>query len=237
MVRRLAGNGSHRAAPSLETALSDIFKEVEEDLRAERMSRMAKRYGGLVIGAAVLIVLGAGGYEAWKWQDAKKTAELSTVFVSAGRFADDPANTDRAPARADLQRVIAEGNPAYRSLARLRLAAIVADAGERDAALGLWDTVAGDSGADPLLRDVARLHWAMHQLDAGDPAQIEARLAPLTAPGNALRPLAEEAQALLALRQGKRDAARDTLRRLAQDTTAPEGVRGRANGLLAQIGG
>jgi hypothetical protein len=217
--------------------LSDIFKEVEEDLRADRMNALLKRYGGALVGVAVLCVAGAGGWEVWKWRSAKEATRIATIYSAAARAADDPAGTERAAARADLAQVIAEGNPAYRSLARLRTAALAADAGERDVALSLWDTVAGDSAADPLLRDVARLQWAMHQLDAGEPAQIEAHLAPLTAPGNALRPLAEEAQALLALRQGNRDAARDTLRRLAQDVTAPEGVRGRANGLLAQIGG
>ena len=50
--------------------------------------------------------------------------------------------------------------------------------------------------------------------------------------------MAEEAQALLDLRQGHNDAARDTLKRLAQDVTAPDGVRGRANGLLRRrLGG
>jgi hypothetical protein len=217
--------------------LSDIFKEVEEDLRADRMNALFKRYAGVLVGVAILCVAAAGGWEAWKWQSAKEAARIATIYVSASRVADDPAGTDRALARANLAQVIAEGSTTYRTLARLRLAALAADAGERDAALSLWDAVAGDSAADTLLRDVARLQWALHQLDSGEPAQIEARLAPLTAPGNALRPLAEEAQALLALRQGRTDAARDTLRRLAQDVTAPEGVRGRANGLLAQIGG
>ncbi len=200
------------------------------------MNAMFKRYGGALLGLALLCVAGAAGWEIWKDYSAKDAARIATIYLSATRAAEDPGVTDRAPARADLARVAAEGSATYRTLARLRLAALAADAGERDAALSQWDNVANDSAADPLLRDVARLHWAHYQLDAGDPSQIEARLAPLTAPGNALRPLAEEAQALLALRQGKPDAARDTLRRLSQDVTAPEGVRGRANGLLAQIG-
>ena len=52
-----------------------------------------------------------------------------------------------------------------------------------------------------------------------------------------MRSLAAETQALLAIRQSKPDAARNILKRLSQDVTAPDGVRGRANGLLAQLGG
>ena len=45
------------------------------------------------------------------------------------------------------------------------------------------------------------------------------------------------AERQLDLRQGHADAARTTLRLLSQDTTAPNGVRNRAGGLLARLGG
>ena len=105
------------------------------------------------------------------------------------------------------------------------------------AALALWNDVAADTSADKLLRDLASLEWALHQIDGGDPALVAARLAPLAMADNPWHPLAEEAQAMLALRQGKNAEARDTLKRLAQDVTTPEGVRRRANGLLAELGG
>ena len=66
---------------------------------------------------------------------------------------------------------------------------------------------------------------------------LEARLKALAAPNNPWHALADEQLALLDLRQGKADQARTTLRRLAQDTTAPSGVRGRAGALLGRLGG
>jgi len=66
---------------------------------------------------------------------------------------------------------------------------------------------------------------------------LRARLAPLALPTNAWHALAQEAAALLDLRQGQTDQAKAALKTLAQDTTAPSGVRGRANGLLARLGG
>jgi hypothetical protein len=96
--------------------------------------------------------------------------------------------------------------------------------------------VAGDSAADPLLRDLANLMWATRLIDKGDPALIEARLKPLAGPDNPWRPLAREAQALLYIREGKSEQAKDSLRSLAQDVTAPQGVRARANVLLNRPG-
>jgi hypothetical protein len=97
--------------------------------------------------------------------------------------------------------------------------------------------VAADTSVDPLLRDLASLLWVSHQIDSGDPALLQARLKALAAPDNAWHALAEEQFALLDMRLGKADDAKATLRRLAQDEAAPNGVRGRAGGLLNRLGG
>jgi hypothetical protein len=78
--------------------------------------------------------------------------------------------------------------------------------------------------------------WATRQLDQGDPSLLEARLRPLAAPGGAWRALAKEQLALLALRQDKPDEAKAALKALAEDSTAPAGVRGRCRALLDRLG-
>ena len=131
----------------------------------------------------------------------------------------------------------ADAAPAgYRTLARLRLAALRAETNDAPAALALWDQVAADAAADPLLRDLAGLLWAQHQVDAGDPAAIEARLRPLMGPNNPWRSLAQETEALLALRLGRADQARQAFRHLSADLAAPAGVRARAEALLTRLG-
>jgi hypothetical protein len=74
-------------------------------------------------------------------------------------------------------------------------------------------------------------------LDHGDPGLVGGRLAALARPENPLHALAQEAQALLDLRLGKVADAKAKLTALMNDTTAPQGVRGRASGLLVQLGG
>lgn len=217
--------------------MPDIFDEVSEDLRAERANKLLQKYGGLLVAAALLVIAATGGWQGWRWYEARETARIAATYVAALQVADGPAGVERQAAQIGLQQVIAEGSTGYRTLARLRAAALKADAGDQPGALALYDLVASDRAADPLLRDLATLHWATQQIDHGDAAAIEARLVPLTAADHPLRALAGEAQALLAIRQGHTEAARATLKRLGQDVTAPDGVRGRANGLLAQLGG
>jgi hypothetical protein len=238
MVRPLRAATPHSGAGRIErTRVPDIFDEVSEDLRAERAQLLLKKYGGLLVVAAVVVLAAAAGFQAWRYHERREADRVATSYIAALRDADRPPGAERDAARPLLDQVIAEGGAGYRTLARLREAALKADGGDLAGALALYNQVATDGAADPLLRDLATYYWAMRQIDSGEPAILAARLAPLTAPDHPLRTLAAEAQALLAIRQGKPDAARDILKRLSQDVTAPDGVRGRANGLLAQLGG
>ncbi len=217
--------------------MSDIFDEVDEELRAERAKKLLQRYAGVIIAAAVLLVAAVGAWKAMQWYQARETARVADAYLAAMREADGAGAPEHAAALAGFAQVAGQGMPGYRTLARLRAAALKADTGDLPAALALWNDVAADNSADRLLRDLASLEWALHQVDSGDPALVASRLAPLAAPDNPWHALAQEAQAMLALRQGKNAEARDTLKRLAQDVTATEGVRRRANGLLAELGG
>ncbi len=216
-------------------AVPDIFDEVKEDLRAERARALAKRFGGALLVALVLVLAAVGGYQAWKQYQDRQIARDAGVFLKAQAEAEGP-QPGRAAALPALDSLGKTAGPGYRTLARLREAALKADAGDAAGAGALWDSVSADTSADPLLRDLADLQWSLHQIDAGDPAAVSARLARLAAPANPWHSLALEGQAMLALRQGKTDAARDILKGLAADPTAPEGVRGRAGGLLQRLG-
>ncbi len=217
----------------------DIFDEVDEELRAEKAEQLLKRYSGVIVAAAVSVLGVVGGWQGWQWWQARQDAAAAAAYVTATSAADATTGVDPA-ARAALGNAfdaLALGAPdGYRTLAELRSAALKADAGDLAGAAALWDRIAADGSVDPLLRDLATLLWAQRQLDQGDPARLEARLKPLTDPGNAWRALAQEQLALLAFRQGHTDQAKAAFTKLSQDVTAPAGVRSRAAALLSRIG-
>ena len=63
--------------------MSDIFREVDEDLRREQYKRLWDRFGGYVIGLAVLIVVAVGGYKAWEWWENSRAAASGDRFLAA----------------------------------------------------------------------------------------------------------------------------------------------------------
>ncbi|HTR16121.1 MAG TPA: tetratricopeptide repeat protein [Acetobacteraceae bacterium] len=214
--------------------MADIFDEVNEELRAERARRLARRYGWLGAAAIAAGLAGVGAWQAWEWRQDQAAIAAGTDFIAAMQAADRGGAHDAALRQfADLAASAPDG---YRVLAGFRAAALKFDAGDRAGGLALLDRIATDDSTDKLLRDYATLIAVQRQADDGAPAALHAKLLPLIAPDNPWRPLAEELGALIDLRAGQTGRARDTLRRLAGDVTAPDGVRGRASGLLQSLG-
>jgi hypothetical protein len=221
--------------------LVDIFDEVSDDLRAERAAKLLRRYGGVLVVAAIVVLLAVGGQQAWQWYQAQQNQKAATAYLAITDAIDaqaDAITNDQRLADAKKLQNFASAAPAgYRAIATLRAAALFADAGDNSAAADSWNQVASDSGADPLLQDVANLLWAQHELGTAPDAAVAARLAPLTAPENPYHALAQETQALLYLNENKPDQAKALFSQIASDPTAPDGVRNRADGLLAKFNG
>jgi hypothetical protein len=214
--------------------VADIFDEVEEDFRAERNRKLAQKWGGVAVGIALVAVAATGAWQGWRWYQAREAAAAAETYINLHRVAERDG-ADLANAGNGFAALAREGPEGYRTLARLRAAALKAETGDLPAALALWDQVARDTNADPLYRDLANLLAVTHAVETGDPAQLAARLAPLTAEGNPWRASAREAEALLALRRGETEAARRILEALVADQSAPSGVRERAQRVMAGL--
>ncbi len=219
----------------------DIFDEISEDLRAERTVLLLRRYGGLFVALAVLVLLAVAGQQLWSAYQTKRNNAAAIEYSGITQPLDN-----LGPGISPRQEIAAAGALAqfgktapagYRSLAYLRAAGLYAAAGQTQAAEGLWDAVAADRNADPLLRQLADLLWAQHALGTAPDNAVLARLQPLTAPDNVWHGLAQETQALLYLRDGKKDQAKAVFGQIASDPTVPEGAHNRADALLAQLNG
>ncbi len=202
--------------------------------------RLLRRYGGMFIVAAVLVLAGVAGQQFWQSYQAKQNAAAAAKFINLTQQLDTlgGATPQQRITNAQALANFAMTAPAgYRSLANLQAAGLYAAAGQVDAAEGLWNNVAADPAADPLLRQLADLLWSQHALGVAPDDAVLSRLAPLTAPENIWHGLAQETQALLYLREGKKDQAKALFSEIASDPSSPEGVRNRADGLLAQLNG
>jgi hypothetical protein len=213
--------------------LSDIFREIDEDLRRDRALRIWKRYGNLIIGAAVLLVLATGGYVAWQRYEQEHRQGLSQAYDAALSV----EQSDPKAALAQLQALSADAGKSYGMLARFQVAGLKAEQGDAAGARADYDALAKDSGIGKLFRDAATILYAVHALDSDDPKAVIERLQPLTAAENPWRHSALELSGLAAQRAGDVARAREIFTALADDQQAPQALRGRAAEILAALPG
>ena len=209
-------------------ALSDIFQEVEEDVRRDRLAKLWKEYGAYVLALAVLLLLGVAGWQVWQRYETREREKDAAVYNAALAIADPAA---QAKAFADLAGKAGAG---YVPLSRMGQANALARAGKRDEAVTLWKALAtSDSGP---IGAAARLKAAWAVADTSSREELQTLLQPLLDAGNAWRPMAQEILAYSDYHAGKLLAASSEFNQLAADAQAPEDLRSRAQAFVQFLG-
>lgn len=211
--------------------MSDIFREIEDELRRDNLLKLWKQYGKYVIVAVVLIVLAGGGIAAWRDHQASERRAQSARYSNALALAREGKDADAAKAFTAIDN---EGG-GYGVLAAFEEAELLAKSGDRKGAAASYDRIAGSSSYDTEFRDMATLLSVMQSLPDGDPPGLSKRLEPLTAAGNPFRPTALELTAAVRLKSGDKTGALQLYRNLADDLSAPQGVRARAAEMAAAL--
>jgi hypothetical protein len=213
--------------------VADIFHEVEEDLRRDQAAAIWKKYGNLIIAAALVLVLAVAAQWGWKEYSTRKQLQASADFLSAA------ATSDPAQREAALAKIVAEGG-SYGVLARFRLAETAIESGGKAKARGILTEIANDQGADKALRDLATIQAALLELEIGKPETAADLVKELTKEGEAYRLSALEITGLAAMAGGDKEKAKATfeaVKKAAEAEAAPgSGFAQRADQLLDRLG-
>ena len=211
--------------------MADIFQEVDEEVRREKMQRLWRRYGGYATAAGFAILLAAGGYIGWQKYSEHQAAQRAEAFSAAIALIADP---DPAKAKTAFQ-ALAQGGDGIAALARFRAASLQIEAKDETGAVATYDGISADSSVPEPFREAAALLAAMHLVDTADQAEIKRRLESKIAAPNPWRFTALELLALSAQRAGDVEQARKIYTQLADDLETPSGLRGRAAEMLTAL--
>jgi hypothetical protein len=211
--------------------VSDIFREIDEELRRDNLLKLWSRYGRYVIAIAVLALVIAGGIVAWRDHQASERRAQGARYSSALALVRESKGGDAAKVFAAL----AQEGGGYSLLAAFEAADMLAKSGDQKAAIAAYDRLAGGLASEPELRDLAVLLSVMHGLPDGDPKTAIERLQNLTLSGNPWRASALDLSAAAKLKSGDRSGALAIYQELADDLSAPQGLRARAAELAAAL--
>jgi hypothetical protein len=211
--------------------VSELFDEVDEEVRREQLKKLWDRYSIYIVAGALLIVAAVGGWRGYQYLEAQKAAEAGAAFDKAVELSEQNKHAEAETAFTELA---AKAPSGYRTLARLRAAAEIANRDPKEA-VKLYDEVAADRGAGATERDLAKVRAAALILETTSYPNMLSRLEAATAPGATFRHTARELLALSAWRANDAAATRQWLDMIANDGETPPTLRARAEALQALL--
>lgn len=211
--------------------MADIFREVDEEVRREKLKQLWDRYSLVIIAVCVLTVAAIGAWRGYEWYVAREAAKAGARFEAAVSLMEQNKTKEAEAAFAEIAKDAPAG---YSLLARFREANALA-ASDKDAAVKAYDALASDGSVPPVFKDLASVRAGIVLVDTAPLSEMQRRLDPLAASDRSYRHSARELLALSAWRNNDTNAAKKYLDMIAKDLETPSGVRARADVLSALI--
>jgi hypothetical protein len=211
-----------------------FIREVDDELRSERMQNFWSRYGKIVITVAVSIVLVTAGYRGYKFYMKSQAETAGDAFMAAVQLSSDNKHDEAIKA---LGALADTGPEAYAALARMRMASELTGKGQPKAAIEAYDKIAENSKIDETYRDLAKLRAGLLLVDIGSQDDVIKRIGDLAKAGIPFRHSAREGLGLAAWKAGDLKEAAKNFNLISEDQDAPGSMRGRANLMLDLIAG
>lgn len=214
--------------------ITDTFvREVDENLRRDRIRDFFAERGGLVVAAVILFLAACGGL-IWFQQHRNERAQAEVEQIAQIYKDIGDGNTAKVPAQ--LDELSKAGSKGVRTTALFTRAALALQQNDEKTATATYKKIADDSSVPQPYRDAALIRQTALEFDQLQPQQIIVRLEPLAKPGNPWFGSAGEMTALAMIKQGKNKEAGQLFATLAKDKSVPETIRNRSIQISGSLG-
>lgn len=206
--------------------MSDIFREVEEEVRRERFEQIWKQYGDYIIAGVALIIIAVAGWQLWTRYDLNQRQKASETLIAAQQLADSGNFVKSAPAFEVLAK---DGPGGYAKMAKLSQANALLRLGRRSEAVAIYKAVAADDGGPIGSLALVRAAWIV--AEDSPRADVTALLQPISGADNPWRHSVREILAYADYHAGDIKKAQGEFQALADDREAPESLRRRVTAM------
>ena len=202
-----------------------FLKEIQEDIRRERLIKRAYRYAPYGIAVIVMILVGTLGWVGWQeWQRGRNEAQTAHLVSALSLMQTQNPQT----AAQSLSEGLGGLDDPKAVLSRLLEASVRARGDDLTGAIEALGPLLEDQTNPEAYRTLARFLSVLYAIDIQDPAGLEQKLTPLLEEDHPWHHHALELQAILAQRQNDTERALDLLSQLQEEETTPETLKARA---------
>ncbi len=202
--------------------MSDFFRELEEDIREERIIILWHKYGNYLIGLALAIVLVTAGYSFWKYW---KTQHQLKGHISFSQAVNLMKQGKKNEALSAFQAIAKDGG-GYGKLAQLYEASLLPNPEE------VYTKIAQENASDPALGNLPTVLMGERMLSS---QKVLNSLESLAAPNNAWAALSLELLGLADLKRGDDVKAAEKYVRILKERYITSSEKMRAGLMLSQL--
>lgn len=209
-----------------------LLREIADDVKNDELKSLWNKYGLLIILVVALALTAAVSFETFKNWVNRRNQEISNAYAVAislqnqGRL-DESLNI--------LQNITERTSGIYQDIAKLQIANIYFEQNKPQEAATLLEELSEDAG-NRQMQEIAALKLASYKLDSKAPAaEIKALLDPLADNDEANYNVARELLAMLAIRDGNIDEAKQQYEKIIGSPNISEGLKTRAQDMLSLL--
>lgn len=214
--------------------MSDVFREVDEELRQEQLKNLWNKYGLYIVGAAAFFAIAVMANTLWDAYISSKQAKLSDQFISAQELLNQGEDLDGA--KQALDTLANKTTDGYHVLSKFALADTMVRENDIDGAVALYDELSKSNQLSKEFRDLSRIKAGILLMGTASEAEMHGRMSDLILPENPWQHSARELIAFSMFKNGNLEGAMKEYLSLSSDASAPANLRTRADEMVKVIG-
>ena len=209
--------------------MSDILRQVDEDLRKEKLSNLFKKYGLYVILTLVIIIGSVIGYQVMVSIDKSKNEKLIETYIKATN------SKNISEQYSLLDELINADNNYISSIAELKIANLKIENGNiKDGILDL-EKLTDDEEYDPIIADIATYFLLLLKIDNSSEEEFMSYLTDERMRDSNFKYLFNELISFKKLILGKNEESKKNFQNLIDNPDVPVEIKIRANKFIEII--
>ena len=142
--------------------MSDILRQVDEDLRKDRLLKIWRSYRIHIVGSILIILFFLSGYQYYLSSTQSKNETIAEQYINSINSMDINDSIEQ------LLELNETKNPFIKGLAKLKRAELYFVTEKKEKAIELLESISADESLNQIIRDLALYKYLMIQLDALD---------------------------------------------------------------------
>ena len=202
--------------------MSDILRQVDEDLRKDRLLAIWNSYRVYIVGFIIIILISLSGYQYYLASSKSKNEAIVEAYINA------ISSTDNNISLNQLIKLDQSSNSYIKGLSKLKRVELYFALENNEEALQLLESISIDDTLDQVIRDLALYKYLMVQLDILDADQYFAIIDEQILRDSKFKYLFKELKAIKYLIQGNKTNSLEMFDSIILDESAPSDLKIRA---------